>query len=106
MVTEIKSKSQLDKILNENERVVIDFWASWCGPCVSIMPAVVELSTKHTGVTFVKVNVDEESVADIVEKYEVEAMPTFVFIRNGQVETKVVGANKDKLTKTVETLAA
>mmetsp|Transcript_24608 Transcript_24608/g.42348 ORF Transcript_24608/g.42348 Transcript_24608/m.42348 type:complete len:111 (-) Transcript_24608:359-691(-) len=82
--------------------VVIDFFATWCGPCKMISPYFVELSTQeaYKDVTFVKVDVDE--LSEIAEQYGVSAMPTFTFIRKGSKVTDFAGANKDKLKQYID----
>ena len=71
--------------------VVIDFFATWCGPCKRIAPTFENLATAFTTVTFLKVDVDE--CAELVEKFSISAMPTFVFLKDGQVVKKVEGAD-------------
>jgi thioredoxin 1 len=72
--------------------VVIDFYATWCGPCKRIAPIFEDLSDKfYTKVQFLKVDVDESP--DLVETFDVHAMPTFVFLKDGKVVKKVEGAD-------------
>merc|ERR1712232_1007010 len=66
-----------------NQLVVIDFTASWCGPCKMIAPLFKEMSEEITGVVFLKVDVDENP--ETAAKYSVSAMPTFLFIKGGEV---------------------
>ncbi|KVI06526.1 thioredoxin H1-like [Cynara cardunculus var. scolymus] len=87
--------THFNKHASSGKLVVVDFTASWCGPCRIIAPVLDDFARKFNNVVFLKVDVDElESVA---QKYFVEAMPTFLFFKNGQVVDKVVGAKKDKL---------
>eukprot|EP00752_Nemacystus_decipiens_P013430 g11893.t1 len=72
--------------------VVIDFHATWCGPCKRIAPFLVKLSETLDDVVFLKVDVDENS--DASETYGIEAMPTFKFIKNGEVVETVTGADE------------
>ncbi|CAG5085406.1 Similar to Trx-2: Thioredoxin-2 (Drosophila yakuba), partial [Cotesia congregata] len=83
--------------------VVIDFHATWCGPCKMIGPKVEELAGEHTEVVFVKVDVDE--CEDIATEYNVNSMPTFKFIKDGKVVDTLVGANVDKLDDLKKRLA-
>ncbi|GLJ26486.1 hypothetical protein SUGI_0511590 [Cryptomeria japonica] len=85
------------------ERVVVDFTATWCGPCRIISPVFVELSKKYTNVVFLKVDVDE--LQDVTAEWEVQAMPTFIFIKDGKAIDKIVGAKKDELERKVVTLS-
>ena len=75
--------------------VVIDFTATWCGPCQMIKPAFYALSFEFKSVVFVSVDVDEAE--DAAAAYEVSAMPTFVFVKNGEKVFTQVGASKDKI---------
>jgi len=74
---------------------VIDFFATWCGPCVMIAPKIEEMAQKMTNVVFLKVDVDDAE--DVALKYDISAMPTFKFIKNGEVVDELMGANADKL---------
>ncbi|XP_001602650.3 thioredoxin-2 isoform X1 [Nasonia vitripennis] len=80
--------------------VVIDFFATWCGPCKMIAPKLDELSQELTDVVFLKVDVDE--LEGVAEEYDVNSMPTFVFIKNGSVLDKFSGANIEKVKLTVQ----
>lgn len=70
--------------------VVIDFWATWCGPCLKLGPVVEELAEKYGDkATIGKLNIDEES--DIVAEYQVRSIPTVLFFKDGKVAGKTVG---------------
>lgn len=75
--------------------VVIDFYATWCGPCKRIAPTFEKLAEAFSGITFLKVDVDES--ADLVNKYDVNAMPTFIFLKDGVVIKRVEGADMKEL---------
>mmetsp|Transcript_5724 Transcript_5724/g.7043 ORF Transcript_5724/g.7043 Transcript_5724/m.7043 type:complete len:166 (+) Transcript_5724:95-592(+) len=93
------------KASNEGKLVVIDFSATWCGPCKMISPVYHELSESEdfSNVVFLKVDVDENP--DTAAKYEVSAMPTFLFIKRGEVVDKLMGANPAALKGMLEELA-
>jgi thioredoxin 1 len=78
--TELKSVSQLKKILTDAKKarknVVLDFYATWCGPCKRIAQPFEQFAAQYPGVVFVKINVDE--FPDISQSYGVRGMPTFV----------------------------
>lgn len=76
-------------------QIVVDFTASWCPPCKFIAPIFAELAKKFTNVTFLKVDVDE--LKSVAADCQVEAMPTFIFMKDGKTVDKIVGADKDGL---------
>lgn len=80
--------------------VVIDFFATWCGPCKKIAPAFEELSKRYTTVTFLKVDVDESG--HLVNQYNISAMPTFVFLNNDSVFNRIEGADIRGIGQTLE----
>lgn len=73
--------------------VVIDFWATWCGPCMKLGPVVEELAEKYEGKAIVgKLNIDEES--EIVAENRIRSIPTVLFFKNGSVQARCVGLVK------------
>ncbi|KAA0034376.1 hypothetical protein IC582_023105 [Cucumis melo] len=83
-----------------NKLMVIDFAAAWCGPCRHMEPIIKEFAARFKDVEFVKIDVDE--LMDIAYEYGVEAMPTFILIKNGKVIDKVVGDRREELQKKIE----
>jgi len=100
MTYHIKNKADLDAKLKEagGNLVVIDFHASWCGPCKLVAPKVEELAKVHPDIMFLKVDVDE--CEDIASQYEISVMPTFVFIKNEKKLESFSGGNFEKLQET------
>jgi thioredoxin 1 len=76
-------------------KVVIDFFATWCGPCKRIAPVYVELSEKFPSITFLKCDVDEAE--EVSSFYGVQSLPTFLLINNGSIIKTVEGANINEL---------
>ena len=83
--------------------VVIDFFATWCGPCKHIAPKFEEMSKIFPSIVFLKVDVDES--AEMVDKFNIRAMPTFVFLKNGSVVKTVEGADIRAIGETLEALS-
>ncbi len=80
---------------------VVDFWASWCGPCRMLSPIVEELAGEMSGVKFAKVNVDEEPT--LANAFRVDAIPTLVFMKDGKAVGQTVGLQgKDALRAMIE----
>ncbi|URE14564.1 Thioredoxin [Musa troglodytarum] len=82
-----------------NKLMIIDFAASWCGPCRSIEPAIKAMSARFTNAVFLKVDVDELPVS---KQWKVQAVPTFVLVKRGQEVGRIVGAKKDELQRTIQ----
>jgi thioredoxin 1 len=103
-VLEPDSLQDVDAILmragSEGKLVVIDFSATWCGPCKQIAPLFKELSEAVSDVIFVKVDVDDNP--DTAAKYQVSAMPTFLFIKAGEVVDRLMGASPARLQELIE----
>ncbi|XP_046676524.1 thioredoxin-2-like [Homalodisca vitripennis] len=101
MVHHVKDEKDLEAKLKEagNNLVVIDFFATWCGPCKMIAPQIAEMADDFQDVMFLKVDVDE--CEGIAATYEITSMPTFVFIKNNQKLEQFAGANAEKLKETV-----
>ncbi|HOD02427.1 MAG: Thioredoxin C-1 [Firmicutes bacterium ADurb.Bin300] len=78
-----------DEVLNSDKPVLVDFWASWCGPCKMLAPIVEEVAGETTTVKVAKVNVDEEP--ELARRYRVMSIPTLVLIKDGKVVKSSVG---------------
>jgi len=91
MALEITDQN-LNEVVSQNEKpVVMDFWATWCGPCRMIAPHIEEMAAAyHDKAIIGKVNVDENP--EVSAKYGIRNIPTVIFIKNGEVKDKVVGA--------------
>lgn len=71
--------------------VMVDFWATWCGPCKIVAPVVEELAQEYAGkVNFAKVNTDENP--DLASRYNIRGIPTLIFYKDGKVLDQIVGA--------------
>ncbi|XP_039996890.1 thioredoxin [Xiphias gladius] len=106
MVRQVENLEEFMAILKEagDKLVVVDFTATWCGPCKQIAPQFVALSEKpeNKNVIFLKVDVDEAE--DLSSHCDINCMPTFQFYRKGERVSEFSGANIDKLKSLLESL--
>ncbi|KAL7057856.1 hypothetical protein AAHC03_016473 [Spirometra sp. Aus1] len=82
--------------------LLVDFYATWCGPCKLLAPKLDKLAGDTKDVVFLKVDVDE--CEELAQSYEITAMPTIIGFKNGTVLDKVVGANEEKIKELVKKL--
>ena len=91
MAVEITDANFDEVVMNADKPVVVDFWAAWCGPCRMVGPIIDELHTEYDGKAIVgKVDVDQNP--SVSAKFGVRNIPTILFIKNGEVVDKSVGA--------------
>ena len=90
----------LEKSAERESLVVVDFSATWCGPCKKIKPDFKELSHEYKDVLFMNVDVDEGD--DIADKYSIESIPCFIFIKNSNEIDRLEGANIEVLKNKLE----
>lgn len=104
MAVEFTDANFEDLAVNTDKPVMIDFWAEWCGPCRMVAPIVEEMSADYDGKAIIgKVNVDENP--DISAKFGIRNIPTVVFLKNGEMVDKSVGAvPKNVLTEKMDNL--
>ena len=88
-VMELTSQD-FDQKKSENELLLVDFWAEWCGPCKSMHPIFSRMAKKYKSVRFARVNVD--NAQDIARRYGVQSIRTFIMFKNGEVANTMVGA--------------
>ena len=88
-VIELTSQNFNQEIKNNN-LLLVDFWAEWCGPCKSMHPIFTRMAKKYKQIRFARVNVDDAQ--DIAMKYEVQSIPTFIMFKNAEVVNRMVGA--------------
>jgi len=103
-VHNINSMADFKSALAQPGGLVIDCFATWCGPCKVIAPKVVEFSKKYPGTRFYKVDVDE--VPDVAQELNITAMPTFVLFKDGELANTVIGASPPALEAAIKTIAA
>jgi len=85
-----------NEVMNSEKPVLLDFWASWCGPCRMVVPIVEQIAEERSDIKVGKINIDEEP--ELAMQFGIMSIPTLMVIKNGEVVTKAVGARpKDSI---------
>ncbi|MDE3056727.1 MAG: thioredoxin [Bacteroidota bacterium] len=86
----INNASFEHEVVQSTRLTIVDFWATWCGPCRAIAPVLDEIASRYESVKVAKLNVDENS--ETAERFSVISIPTLIFFRDGQIVDRLVGA--------------
>lgn len=98
---QIKTKQEFDQLTNENKNVVIDFYASWCGPCKMLAPIFENVAAPTQNVKFVKVNVDEAT--ELASLFGIQSIPTMIYIKEKKLEKRELGfKTKEQILENIE----
>ena len=89
VITITKNNFQ-EEVLNSEKPVLLDFWATWCGPCRMVSPIVDEIADERSDIKVGKINVDEEP--ELAGQFNVMSIPTLIVIKNGKIANQAVGA--------------
>jgi len=96
------AKTETFNALLKAEKAIIKFSAKWCGPCRQITPEFEALSKQHPLVAFVEIDTDQ--FPELTEQFDVQGLPTFISLKRGMTQNRVVGADKAKLRQMISLL--
>ena len=100
-VTNVKKSTFESEVLKSEKTVIVDFWATWCGPCRMLSPIVDEAAEETDAIKFCKINVDEEP--DLASQFKVMTIPTLIVFKDGQEVKRNVGViSKEEVIKLAE----
>ena len=89
-VININNNNFQDEVMHSEKLVLLDFWASWCGPCRMVSPIVDEIAAERSDIKVCKINVDEQP--ELAARFGVMSIPTLVVMKGGKVANQMVGA--------------
>lgn len=89
MLIDVTSSNFEKEILNSEKTVLLDFWATWCGPCQMIAPTVHEIADERADILVGKINVDDQPA--LAQQFGIVSIPTLIVMKNGQIVNKAVG---------------
>ncbi|GBE61556.1 cytosolic thioredoxin Trx1 [Babesia ovata] len=100
MVKQVASVDEFQTLIASPSLVVVDFFATWCGPCMSFAPKFEAMSKDYPSASFVKVDISD--VPELQTKYAITSIPAFKLFKNGEVVAEVVGASGINLKNAIE----
>lgn len=90
MSIKITKENFKEIVINSEKPVLLDFWATWCGPCRMVSPIVDEIANENPQFVVGKINVDEEP--ELASSFNISSIPTLVALKNGKIQNQLVGA--------------
>ena len=104
-MAKVVTNTNFQELIEGDKPVMIDFWATWCGPCRILSPTVDEIADEYADkITVAKCNVDDAE--EIAMQYRIMSIPTLIFLKNGEVVDKRVGVvSKDEIVSIINSIA-
>ena len=97
----LTSENFENEVLKSDKNVLVDFWASWCGPCKMLAPTIEAIAEEYNSFKVGKVNVDDEP--DLAQAYGISSIPTLILFKDGKAADMMVGLrSKDEIVKWAE----
>ena len=83
------------EVLNSDRIVIVDFWATWCGPCNRLTPVLEKIASENSDIKIAKADIDNENVKELKERYEVKGYPTMIIFKNGEEVKRILGYREE-----------
>lgn len=105
MIYEYEKFDDFRSMIMNNKIFILDFYASWCGPCKRIKPFYEKLAEEFTELTFCEIDIDNEEYSEFVEEMQVKSMPTFIVYNYEEgILNRMSGANEEKLLSMIKSI--
>jgi len=86
---------------NPNKLIVLDFKASWCGPCKAISPFMTYLKEQYENVEFYEIDIEDDETETITSTFDIKKVPTFIYYKNGNICNRMIGTDKGKIEELI-----
>lgn len=96
----VNSSDRFSEVISKKSPVLVDAYATWCGPCKTISPEIEKLAIRYKDITFIKFDCDE--IEELAADLEISSLPTFLLYKNGKIVDRVSGANLPKIQKMLQ----
>ena len=94
-IKHITSENFEKEVLNSDRIVIVDFWATWCGPCNRLTPVLEKIASENSDIKIAKADIDNENVKELKERYEVKGYPTMIIFKNGEEVKRILGYREE-----------